>query len=450
MHRVLSCCLAWVSFTLFLPAADEAETMLKSVVKNVRAGNQEALAPLKDLQASRLAAETILSLVSDKKIALGIKFRLAEIVAAWLPGEGRKALAEWLLKHPACGDDELQFFASISLLEGRTFFWNILTQVKGPFSEVKKPESVALAARALGAFRDNPEIVVTRVASMLDPANAHVIRACAADALGGMHHIMAFNALLPHWNDEAIGSNVRCSLYRLTGQDLGEDTSKWQSWFAQQGTRIAWQTHSVTDHADYLKLQKLLKPLDDDPAMNMDSFYGVQFRAKAALFILDVSGSMTIDDRINKLKAQMSNLLTAMQTKSSKLRYGILTFGETVDSCFPARGIEANDEKNHKQAVRFVERIQADGGTPMCEALTYALTKMLPAGNIDAIYFLSDGEPSDGTPEQVLDLARGIHQKFQTRIHTISIGEEPATGLDQPSLLQQIANACGGVFTIPP
>jgi hypothetical protein len=50
----------------------------------------------------------------------------------------------------------------------------------------------------------------------------------------------------------------------------------------------------------------------------------------------------------------------------------------------------------------------------------------------------------------VLDLARGIHQKFQTRIHTISIGEEPATGLDQPSLLQQIANACGGVFTIPP
>jgi hypothetical protein len=74
----------------------------------------------------------------------------------------------------------------------------------------------------------------------------------------------------------------------------------------------------------------------------------------------------------------------------------------------------------------------------------------LPADNIGTIHFLSDGEPSDGTPEQVLDLARGIHQKFQTRIHTISIGEEPATGLDQPSLLQQIANACGGVFTIPP
>lgn len=450
MRRILSCCLAWGTLALPLPAVDETETLLKSVVKNIRARNQEALAPLKDLHASKLAGDTVLSLVSDKKIGLGIKLRLAEIVAAWQAGEGRKTLADWLLKHPTCGDDELQFFASIGLLETRAFFWNILTQIKGPLSEVKKAESVALAAKALGAFRDNPEIVVTRVALMLDPANAHVIRACAADALGGMHHAMAFNALLPHWNDEAIGPNVRRSLYRLTGQDFGEDTARWQAWFTQQGARIPWQTHSSADYADYLKLQKLLKPLDDDPTMNMDSFYGVQFRAKAALFILDVSGSMTIDDRINKLKAQMGNLLTAMQTRSSKLRYGILTFGETVDSCFPARGIEPNDEKNHKQAVRFVERIQADGGTPMCEALTYALTKMLPAGDIDAIYFLSDGEPSDGTPEQVLDLARIIHQKFQTHIHTISIGEEPAVALDQPSLLQQIANACGGVFTIPP
>lgn len=450
MRRVLPCCLAWALLAFHLCAAEETEALLKSIVRNVRAGNQEALAPLKDLHASRLAAEEVIGLVGDKKIGLGIKLRLAEIVAAWLPGEGRKALADWLSKHPACGDDELQFFASIGLLEARMFFWNILAQVKGPFSEVRKPEPVALAAKALGAFRDNPEIVVTRVAAMLDPANAHVIRACAADALGGMHHAAAFQALLPYWNDEAIGPNVQASLYRLTGQDFGEDIARWQAWFIQQGARIPWQTHSTADYADYLKLQKLLKPLDDDPAMNMDSFYGVKFRAKAALFILDVSGSMTIDDRINKLKAQMGNLLTAMQTKSGKLRYGILTFGETVDSCFPARGIEANDEKNHKQAARFVERIQADGGTPMCEALAYALTKMLPTGNIDAIYFLSDGEPSDGTPEQVLDLARSIHQKFQTRIHTISIGEEPATSLDQPSLLHQIANVCGGTFTIPP
>jgi len=159
---------------------------------------------------------------------------------------------------------------------------------------------------------------------------------------------------------------------------------------------------------------------------------------------------MEQDGRINKLTAQMSNLLIAMQTKSDKLRYGIITFGASVDSCFSSRGIAVNDAKNHKQAVRFVEHLQASGGTPMCEALNLALTKILPDANIDAIYFLSDGAPSDGTPQYVLELAKRIHEKFQTRIHTISIGEPPALNSDQPSLLNQIANACGGTFTIPP
>ncbi|MDZ4405624.1 vWA domain-containing protein [Prosthecobacter sp.] len=451
MRRVLqfsAMSIALLALGLF--AADDGEVLLKGIVKNVRAGNEEALTPLKDLHAHKLAGDAVLSLVGDKKMGTGIKLRLAEIVAAWPAGEARKTLGDWLAKHPSCDNDALMFFAGIGHLEARAFFWNLLTQIKGPLSEVRDPERAALAAKALGAFQDNPEIVVSRIGTMLDPANAHVMRACAAEALGGMHHALAIQSLLPHLNDDAIGGIARCSLYRLTSQDFVDDTDKWKAWLAEQGANVPWKMLTRTDFGNHLKLQKLLKPLDDDPTMNMASFYGVELRAKGALFILDVSGSMTIDDRISKLKAQMSNLLIAMQNKSNKLRYGILTFGENVDSCFPARGISVNDEKNHKQAVRFVERIQADGGTPMCEALNHALTKVLPDGNIDTIYFLSDGAPSDGTPDQVLDLAQRIHQKFQTRIHTIGIGEEPAQSSDKPSLLNQIANACGGTFTIPP
>ena len=448
--RLISACYAFLlSFTTALHAADEGEVLLKGIVKNVKAGNQEALTPLKDLHGHKLAADAVLSLVSDKRVGIGIKLRLAEIVATWPTGEARKMLADWLAKHPSCDDDELMFFAGIGLLEARTFFWNILTQIKGPLSAVRNPERVALAAKALGAFQDNPEPVISRVAALLDPANAHVMRACAADALGGMRKALALQSLLPHLSDEAIGSIVRCSLYRLTSQDFGDDEDKWKAWITEHGANIPWKMLTHVDFDNYLKTQKLLKPLDDDPAMNMASFYGVELKAKGALFILDVSGSMTIDDRISKLKAQMGNLLVAMQNKSSKLRYGIVTFGETIDSCF-SRGMAVNDERNHNQAVRFLERIQADGGTPMCEALTHTITRILPDGNVDAIYFLSDGEPSDGTPEQVLELAQRIHQKFQTRIHTISIGEEPAQNTDQLSLLNKIANACRGTFTIPP
>ena len=444
--------LASLAFLLLtgLHAADETAAVLKGLVKNARTGDQEALAPLKDLHAQKLAGDAVLSLVGDKRVGLGMKLRLAEIVAEWPAGEGRKALVDWLTKHPACDDDALMFFSGIHLMETRTFFWNLLTQVRGPLSAAKEPERIALAARALGAFPDNPDPVVARVATLLDPANVHVMRACAAEALGGMRSAVALQSLLPYLNDEAIGDAVHASLFQLTGQDFVDDPEKWKAWITEQGTSIPWKMLPRSDYADFLKLQKLLKPLEDDPAVNMASFYGLEIHGKGALFILDVSGSMSADDRISKLKGQMSNLLTALQNKSANLRYGILTFGESVDSCFSARGMALNDEKNHKQAVQFVDRIQADGGTPMCEAFNHALTRILPEGNIDTLVFLSDGQPSDGTPAMVLDLAQRIHTQFKVRIHCISIGEETLPGSTEPSLLKQIADACGGTFTVPP
>lgn len=444
--------LASLAFLLLtgLHAADETAAVLKGIVKNARFGDQEALAPLKDLHAQKLAGDAVLSLVGDKRVGLGMKLRLAEIVAEWPASEGRKALVDWLAKHPTCDGDALMFFSGIHLMETRTFFWNLLTQVRGPLSAAKEPERIALAARALGAFPDNPDPVVARVAALLAPANAHVMRACAAEALGGMRSAVALQSLLPYLNDEAIGDAVHASLFQLTGQDFVDDPEKWKAWITEQGTRIPWKMLPRSDYAEFLKLQKLLKPLEDDPAVNMASFYGLEIRGKGALFILDVSGSMSADDRISKLKGQMSNLLTALQNKSANLRYGILTFGESVDSCFSARGMALNDEKNHKQAVQFVDRIQADGGTPMCEAFNHALTRILPEGNIDTLVFLSDGQPSDGTPAMVLDLAQRIHTQFKVRIHCISIGEETLPGSTEPSLLKQIADACGGTFTVPP
>ncbi len=436
--------------TAALPAAEDAAAMLKALVKEVRSGQQDALAPLKELHTSKLAAEAVLSLVNDRRVGYGMKLRLAEIVAEWPAGEARQVLADWLAWHPACDDDALMFFSGIRLVEARGYFWGLISQVKGPLSALKNPTRVAMAVRALGAYQDNPEVVVSRISTLLDAASPHPIRACAAEALGGMRSATGLRALLPCLGDEAIGDSARASLFQLTGQDFGQDVSKWDAWLKEHQDSLPWKMLPRSEYAEYLKLQKLLKPLDEDPAMNMASFYGLDVRGKGALFILDVSGSMNTDDRIGKLHAQMSNVLAALQTKSSKLRYGMLSFGEDVASCFSGRGIAVNDEKSHKLAVQFVEGLQARGGTPMCEALNHALTRMLPEGGIDAIYFLSDGQPSDGTPAQVLDLARRIHTQFRVKIHTISIGEEPGQNPGELPLLHQMADACEGTFVLPP
>jgi len=178
----------------------------------------------------------------------------------------------------------------------------------------------------------------------------------------------------------------------------------------------------------------------------MDTFYGIDVRGKGLLFILDVSGSMNADERISRLRAQMSNILVILDSRSEKLRFGIALFGEDVRSCFP-RGVMDNNEANRKKAQRFVDDLQADGSTPMVEVLEYAAKKILPDANVDTVYFLSDGQPGDGTPEMVLDITRRIFQQHQIHFNTISIGEEAPAIFGEQSLLQQMAALTGGTFT---
>ena len=97
----------------------------------------------------------------------------------------------------------------------------------------------------------------------------------------------------------------------------------------------------------------------------------------------------------------------------------------------------------------FGPELTADGGTPMVEVLEYAAKKILPDANVDTIYFLSDGQPSDGTPEMVLDSTRKIFERHRIRFNTISIGEDAPTVFGEESLLQQMAAHTGGAFTQP-
>lgn len=426
-------------------AQDEAE-LLKKITKGIRDRKQEALVGLKDLTTEK-AAQLVLEAVQSNRVGGGIKARLTELVAAWpVMAPGRKTLADWLLKHPNCADDTLLFFTGIRLLESRGLFWQVIEQAKGEPAKVKAPERIAMAALGLGQFEDNPERVVTRIGALLQLDYPHVIRASAAEALGGMRHLKAVEALIPQVKDQAIGHRAACGLYRITGRYFDKESGKqWADWLAANREKIDFKMHPAADFEEFLKAEALVKPVDES-MIDMESFYGVKVEGNGLLFILDVSGSMTIGSRIQKLRAQMSNILLVLPNRPERLRYGILTFSDDVESCF-TRGISLNDDASRKKAERFVEELQADGGTSMVSALTHAATKVLPDANLDTIYLLSDGSPSDGSDDMVLDAARKIKQRHQCRIHTIAIGEDiPVVG-DQKSLMAQVAALTGGTFT---
>lgn len=426
--------------------AAEDEAALKFITKAIRDGDQELLDGLQQQHGPK-AAQLVLDAVSSKRVGGGIKARLAEIVLGW-PNDalGRQEFVTWLAKHPNCEDDAMLFFAEIHPPEARGWFWSQIDAAMGDSSKLRHPHRVAMAVRGLGFFEDNPEIVVTRIGSMLASEYPHVIRACAADALGGMKHARAIEALIPQVADAAIGSRIICSLYRLTGQHFEtEPATRWQEWWASNKATLAFKMHSLAEFDEFLKLQALVKPVDDT-MIDMETFYGVKVEGNGLLFILDVSGSMTIGGRINKLRAQMGNILLVLEGRPTRLRHGILTFSDGVESCYP-RGIATNEPANRSKAAKFIDRLDADGGTSMVSALRHASEKILPEANLDTLYLLSDGSPTDGSDQMVLDAARLIHQRHQCRIHTIAIGEDEPAAFGEKTLMEQVALLTGGTFT---
>ncbi|MCX7823928.1 MAG: VWA domain-containing protein [Verrucomicrobiae bacterium] len=425
---------------------EDSAKVLQSVVRAAREGYLAGLEPLKNIHDAR-AGDAVVRIIEDKKTPAAFKQRIAELVAQW-PWKGGLDYFEFYLRtHPRLSDEMLRFYADLGCVRFKPFFLGLLAPLKtAPGSDIKEPARCATALRALGRFPEQTEAEVSRIIALLDEKFPHVIRISAAEALGGIKSRQGLPALIALVKDDTVGEAAQRSLYRLTGQDFGEEADKWNAWFKEHGQRAELKMLGVADWETHREKKPAAAPEKQEFSA---SFYGVKVKTRHCLFILDSSGSME-GERIRQLKEEMSNLLAGFQGKPKEMRFGIIIFHSTVETCLAGRGLLKNDPASIKKAARFVEGLQAFGATAMVGALHFALTKVLPGGDVDTIYLLSDGAPTDGPPEEVLAMAHKIHEDFRVRIHTIGIGEavKPAESQDrQPTLLEQIANRTGGTYT---
>ena len=432
-------------------ALDSAEALYRSISKAAKENRADDLAPLGQWSDEKAAA-LVLDLISDSKVNGATREAITALVAGWPEADGKKALADFLLRKPDCDEQLLLFFSKLRLPAAQAVFWKIFSQTKGrPFEALKGVPRIGIAIRGLGCYPDQNEMGVGHIAAMLDVKAPHPLRASAADALGGIRHLKALEPLIAQVRDQAIGEIAQRSLFRLTGQDHGEEMELWKEWLASQGAQPPLLMLGLKEWEVHCKAKAVAAAAKAEADGEMGDFYGMKVRFNNALFILDCSGSMD-GARLSKLKAQMNNLLTALATRGTRLRYGIITFGDRFDSCLGTRGLLENDEAGIKKASRFVERMAADGGTPMLGALTLAHKSLVADENVDTIYFLSDGDPTDGTPEMVLDVGRELFDFQQVRINTVEIRDlvQPVVPEGQPpsppSLLEQMATISGGKF----
>jgi len=133
------------------------------------------------------------------------------------------------------------------------------------------------------------------------------------------------------------------------------------------------------------------------------------------LYMIDVSGSMGGTSITQAREA----LLQALDRLSSGDQFGILAFNHTYHE-FAAEPLTATSE-NIAAARRFVQNLEAGGGTEMLPALLHVMRKSETPGYLRHIVLLTDGDL--GNEEQIFAALHG--NLGGARLYTVAIGSSP-------------------------
>lgn len=138
---------------------------------------------------------------------------------------------------------------------------------------------------------------------------------------------------------------------------------------------------------------------------------------RETIFVIDNSGSMAGDS----MRQAKAGLLLGLERMKPEDRFNVIRFDDTMELLFQAP-VAAN-EANLLRAKRFVDSLEANGGTEMLPALQAALTDPTPtdATRLRQVIFLTDG--SVGNEEQ---LFKAINERLgRSRLFTVGIGSAP-------------------------
>ncbi len=165
--------------------------------------------------------------------------------------------------------------------------------------------------------------------------------------------------------------------------------------------------------------------------------------AKDVVFVLDTSGSMSEDNKMEKAKSALRHGVNSLSPRD---RFNIISFaGE--EHLMSERPI-AGDEAGKKEARQFIDRMSATGGTNINDALIAALrqtghptgrqtgSQTESDGRPQMIVLITDGQPTVGEtfPKRILENVKQAN-KAQVRLFTFGVGYDVNT-----LLLDQLAN----------
>lgn len=157
--------------------------------------------------------------------------------------------------------------------------------------------------------------------------------------------------------------------------------------------------------------------------------------AKDIVFVMDTSGSMSDDNKMEKAKAALRYGVNSLDTRD---RFNIVSFaGE--DHLLSEKPL-AGDDDGKRQAREFIDRMKPAGGTNINDALMAAFKLVEQSDRARMIVLVTDGQPTVGEtqPKRILENVRQSN-KNRIRLFTFGVGYDVNT-----VLLDGLANENSG------
>jgi len=169
------------------------------------------------------------------------------------------------------------------------------------------------------------------------------------------------------------------------------------------------------------------------------SLFGIQAAGSKFVYVLDRSGSMG-DSHGEALAAAKRELASSLDQLDSVQQFQIIFYNEVARKFNPtgqAGRLAFGTSQNKIEAKKFIDSIEADGGSAHEDALVMAI-RLQP----DVIFFLTDADDPKLTSR---DLARIERLGAGTIINTVEFGSGPQR--ESENFLVKLSRQSGGQHT---
>jgi hypothetical protein len=201
-------------------------------------------------------------------------------------------------------------------------------------------------------------------------------------------------------------------LMRLTGENFGGRSEEWRKWWDVH--RDGFQVTAARAAAG----PKMPGPLAWD--YDVPQFFGTSIYAKRIVFVIDKSKSMLSSvDGVTRIEDAEKELEAAIRKLPDDAWFEIIAYND-FEQPYAGKLVQATPAQK-SGAVQFIYALVAERKTDIYDTLADALQV---DANVEAILFLSDGEPTTGTIIDCPTILQKITQQNaaqRTSINTIGI-----------------------------